>query len=159
MSTPTFRPQDASSPHEIEVRALYRQMLDGWNKQDADAFAAPFAEDGGAIGFDGSQHTGRAGIASDIRQVFADHQTATYVAKVKSVRFLTPEVAILQAITGLVPPGQLDINPAVNAHQTVIAARHDGTWRIMLLQNTPAQFHGRPELARQMTEELQELLK
>lgn len=158
MSTPAFRPQDAAS-QEIEIRALYREMLDGWNKQNADASAAPFAEDGEAIGFDGSQHSGRAGIASEIRQIFANHQTATYVAKVKSVRFLTPDVAILRAITGLVPPGQTDINPAVNAHQTVIAARRDGTWRIVLLQNTPAQFHGRPELAQQWTEELQELLK
>lgn len=28
-----------------------------------------------------------------------------------------------------------------------------------LFQNTPAQFHGRPELAQQLTAELQQLLK
>jgi len=46
------------------------------------AFAAPFAEDGEAIGFDGSQHTGRAGIAADMQRIFADHPTAAYLAKV-----------------------------------------------------------------------------
>ncbi|TMB75961.1 MAG: SgcJ/EcaC family oxidoreductase, partial [Chloroflexi bacterium] len=55
MSSQTFQPQDSLSPDEIEVRALYRQILDGWNKRSADAFAAPFADDGDSIGFDGSQ--------------------------------------------------------------------------------------------------------
>jgi uncharacterized protein (TIGR02246 family) len=56
MSLHTFQPQDSPSPNEIEIRELYRQMLDGWNKRDASAFAAPFAEDGESIGFDGSQY-------------------------------------------------------------------------------------------------------
>ncbi|MGZ4033139.1 MAG: SgcJ/EcaC family oxidoreductase, partial [Tumebacillaceae bacterium] len=31
-------------------------------------------------------------------------------------------------------------------------------WQIALFQNTPAQFHGRPELVEQMTAELRELI-
>jgi hypothetical protein len=30
-----------------------------------------------------------------------------------------------------------------------------GQWRIVLFQNTPAQFHGRPSLVEEMTRELQ----
>lgn len=157
MSSHSDRPQDApSSDDEIAVRALYRQMLDGWNHHDADAFATPFAEDGEVIGFDGSEMTGRAEIAATLRQIFADHVTAAYVSKVKSVRLLNPEVAILRTIVGMVPPGQSDLNPAVNAHQTLVATKRDDTWRIALFQNTPARFHGRPELVQQMTEELRE---
>ena len=158
MNSQTFRPQDSPSPDESEVRELYWQMLDGWNKRSAEAFAAPFAEDGESIGFDGSQLIGRAEIVSTIQQIFADHVTAPYVSKVRSVRLLCSEVAILRAIVGMVPPGQLDLNPAVNAHQTLVAAKRDGIWRIELLQTTPAQFHGRPELVQQMTEELRQLL-
>lgn len=158
MSLSPHQKQDASSSGEIEVRTLYRQMLDGWNKRSAEAFAAPFAEDGEVIGFDGSQMVGRGEIISTLKQIFADHVTASYVSKVKSVRLLSPEVAILHAIVGMVPPGQSTLNPAVNAHQTLVAARRDGTWRIAFFQNTPAQFHGRPELVQQMTEELQQLL-
>lgn len=55
------------------------------------------------------------------------------------------------------PPGKTDINAAVNAIQTLAAKRHDGEWRIASLQNTPAQFHGRPELVEQLTEELRRL--
>jgi uncharacterized protein (TIGR02246 family) len=158
MSLHTFQPQDSPSPNEIEIRELYRQMLDGWNKRDASAFAAPFAEDGESIGFDGSQYNGRLEIESNLRQIFANHLTAAYVSKVKSIRFLTPEVAVLRAIAGMVPPGQSDLNPAVNTIQTLVAAKRDEQWRIMLFQNTPAQFHGRPELVHEMTEELRQLL-
>ncbi len=41
---------------------------------------------------------------------------------------------------------------------TLVAVKSDGKWRILLFQNTPAQFHGRPELVQQMTEELRRLL-
>ncbi|HST88891.1 MAG TPA: hypothetical protein VLJ14_10970 [Ktedonobacterales bacterium] len=49
--------------------------------------------------------------------------------------------------------GQAEIALALNAVQTIIAARHEGRWSIMLFQNTPARFHGRPELARQLMDE------
>ena len=62
---------------------------------------------------------------------------------------------IVRAIAGLVPPGKSAISPATNSHQTVVAEKQDGEWRIVLFQNTPAQFHGRPELVEEMTRELQ----
>ena len=157
MSTPPDRPEGTPSTDEDAVRALYRQLLDGWNQHDAGAFAAPFAEDGEVIGFDGSQMISRAEISSTLRQIFADHVTAPYISKVKSVRLVGSDAAILHAIVGMVPPGQPDLNPAVNAHQTLVAAKRDGTWHIALFQNTPAQFHGRPELVQQMTEELRQV--
>ena len=51
-----------------------------------------------------------------------------------------------------------DLDPQLNAVQTVVAAKRNGEWRIVLFQNTPAQLHGRPELVREMTEELRQLL-
>lgn len=139
---------------EREVRALYVHVLEGWNARDGEAFAAPFAEDGEVIGFDGSQQAGRAVIATAMGQIFADHPTGRYVWVVRGVRLLAPDVALLRAVAGLVPAGQAEIAPALNAVQTIIAARHEGRWHIMLFQNTPAQFHGRPELARQLMDEL-----
>ena len=156
MNNYPFQQQGSPSSDEIEVRALYQQLLDSWNKRNADAFAASFADDGHVIGFDGSQMAGQAEIASTLRQIFADHLTGTYVNKVRDVRILSPDVAILRAVVGLVPHAQSDIEPALNAHQTLIATKHDDQWRITLFQNTPAQFHGRPELAQQLTDELRQ---
>jgi len=42
--------------------------------------------------------------------------------------------------------------------QTMVAVNRAGEWRIALLQNTPAQFHGRPEMAEALTQDLRELL-
>ena len=144
--------------NETEVRALYQELIDGWNQRHAGKMAGVFAEDGELIGFDGSQIKGRANIVSHLQPIFADHPTPPYVTKVKSVRFLTPDVADLRAISGMVPPGKSDIAPALNTHHTMIAVKQAGQWRIALYQNTPAQFHGRPELVEQMTEELRQLL-
>jgi uncharacterized protein (TIGR02246 family) len=91
-------------------------------------------------------------------RIFGDHQTAVYVAKVREVRFLAPSVALLRAVAGMVPIGHTDLNPAVNAIQSLVAVKHGEHWRIALFQNTPAQFHGRPELVEQMTEELRQVL-
>lgn len=137
---------------------LYQNLMDSWNRRDAGAFAALFAEDGESIGFDGSQLIGQAEINATLQQIFTDHLTAPYVSKVKSLRFLSSEVAVLEAIVGMVPPGQTDLNPNLNALQTLVAVQRNGTWRITLFQNTPAQLHGRPELVEQMTDELRQLL-
>lgn len=146
-------------PQESAISGLYRQLLDAWNRRDAAAYAALFQENGNIVGFDGSQHEGRSGIEADIGHIFADHQTAAYVAKIRDVRLLGPNVGLLRAVAGMVPPGQTDLNPAVNAVQILVAARHDGQWRIAHFQNTPAQFHGRPHLSEALTEELRQLLR
>lgn len=154
MSDPETSPLAEPSTDELASRSLYRRLLDGWNARDAEAMAAPFAEDCQVIGFDGSQMFGRAEMAATMGAIFADHLTAEYVALVRGVRFLTPDVAILRADAGLLPRGQSDLNPNLNARQTVVAVRRDGVWRIAHFQNTPAQLHGQPDLAAQLTDEL-----
>ena len=151
-------PSSLQVADETAVKSLYKAIIDGWNRREAAAMAAPFAEDGEMIGFDGSQIKGRAEIAGHLAPIFADHPTAPYVAKVKEVRFLSSDVALLKAIVGMVPPGQAELNPGLNAHQTVVAVRRGDKWEAALLQTTPAQFHGRPDLVRQMTEELKQSL-
>lgn len=141
-----------------EIQAVYQQLLDAWNNRSARGMAELFAEEGELIGFDGSQAIGRDEIFSHLNPIFEDHPTAQFVSKVKDVRFLSSGVAILRAIAGMVPPGQSDINPKVNTHHTLVVVNKDGNWLIQLFQNTPAQFHGRPELVEQMTEELRKLL-
>jgi uncharacterized protein (TIGR02246 family) len=158
MSTHASHPPAAQSRDTADISALYQKLLDGWNQRDAAAYATLFAEDASIVGFDGSPMNGRAEIATQIGQIFADHPTSRYVGKVREVRLLTPDVAILRAVVGMVPPGQSDLKPDVNAIQSLVAAKHHGQWLIALFQNTPARFDGRPELAQQLTNELRQLL-
>ena len=141
------------------VLSLYRALLEAWNTRDADGFAAAFAEDGSSIGFDGSPMNGRAEIASALRAIFENHPTATYVAKVREVRALGPGVVLVRSVVGMVPPGKNELKPDVNAIQSVVTVENGNDVRIALLHNTPAAFHGRPELARELTEELTGVLR
>jgi uncharacterized protein (TIGR02246 family) len=141
-----------------EVRMLYEQLLRCWNSRNGREFAALFADDGRAIGYDGSAHAGRAAIETDLTRIFADHATPAYVGLVREVRFLRDDVALVDAVAGMVPDGKKTLDPGLNAVQTLVAVKVDGAWRIALFQNTPAAYHGRPQLGERLTEDLREVL-
>lgn len=141
------------------VRGLYEGLIAAWNRRDARGMADLFTLRGLQIGFDGSTATGPDQIFEHLDPIFKDHATATYVTKVRGLRVLGPGVVLLTAISGLVPPGRTDIASATNAHQTLVAVLEEGAWGIELFQNTPAQFHGRPELVNAMTAELEQVLR
>jgi uncharacterized protein (TIGR02246 family) len=138
---------------------LYERLVGGWNAHDAEAMATTLAPDGLVVGFDGSQMAGREAVATELGRVFADHETATYVTKVREVRALGSDAALVYAVAGMVPPGGSEIMPDRNAVQTVVAHRSGEDWHVALFQTTPAQLHGRPDLSERLTAELSELLR
>ncbi len=150
---------EPEATEESQVRLLYQELLRAWNEKNARKMADLIAENGNLVGFDGSQIDGRQQVESVLGKIFADHPTAAYVSIIRELRLLSPDVALLRAVAGMVPPGQSDINPAVNAVQSLIATKEQGRWRIALFHNTPAAFHGRPELSEQLTEELRQALR
>lgn len=143
---------------EHEVAALYTALLNCWNRRNAAEFAALFAPDGNLVGFDGTQVNGRKEIAAHLGQVFAQHKTPTYVGIVREMRMLGAEISMLRAVAGMVPAGKSELNPALNAIQTIVAMQYAGDWRIELFHNTPAAFHGRPQASEQLSAELRQLL-
>jgi uncharacterized protein (TIGR02246 family) len=153
-SVSTTRAQDESA-----VRALYEALLSAWNERDAGGYADCFASDGHTVGFDGSQLDGRTEIEQSLSRIFMDHPTAAYVSKVRGIQFLSPDVALLRAVVGMVRAGRSDLIPDVNAVQSMVAVRKPDQWRILLFQNTPAAFHGSPEMSEHLTEELRQVLR
>jgi uncharacterized protein (TIGR02246 family) len=141
---------------EEAITALYRAILSGWNAADADAFASVFAEDGEVVGFDGSEVRGRAQIAEQMAAIFADHETGSYVGIVREVKALGTEAALLRAVSGVIPAGADDLEPSLNASQSMIARHGRDGWQVVLYQNTPAQYHGRPEAVAELTAELRD---
>jgi uncharacterized protein (TIGR02246 family) len=141
---------------QAAARDLYERLIEAWNGHDARAFGEPFAEDGVSIGFDGSQAVGD-GVREHLEAVFGDHLTAPYVARVREVRALGADAVVLRAIAGMVPPEGDAVNPDANALHSLVAERRGEEWRIALFQNTPAQYHGRPELVDRHTAEIEEV--
>jgi uncharacterized protein (TIGR02246 family) len=149
----------AAHPFDAQIRALYQQLIDGWNRRSGASVAAAFADDGDIIGFDGSHHRGRLSIAADLRAIFGSHQTPAYVGIIRSVRPIAPGVAILLAHAGMIPAGASDLDPDLHTVHTLVAADEGGgRWRISLFQSTPAAFHGFPEEREALTQELRGLL-
>lgn len=141
---------------EEGVRALYESLLSAWNRRDAAGMARLYGTGGTQIGFDGSHMSGAAEIEAHLAPIFAHHPTGAFVSIVREVRTLGPGTALLRADASMIPAGKEEINPAVNAVQTLVATNTEGAWRIALFQNTPAAFHGRPDAAARLTEELQQ---
>lgn len=139
-----------------EVKDLYQNLIHAWNDRDAQKMAAQFTKDGELIGFDGSHEIGRESILAHVGPIFASHPTPPFITVIKEVHQLTADVIRLRAIVGMIPPGKSEIDSKLNAHQTLIAIKEHGDWYVDLFQNTPAQFHDRPELVEQMTKELKQ---
>lgn len=147
------------SPQEQAVQTLYRELLRSWNRRDARGFAALFSEAGRYVGSDGNETTGRFAIEVELARAFERCPTRPYVGLVRSVRLLSESVALVSAAAGMYPPGSYRVDPSVNTLQTVLAVREGGRWRAMLYQNTPAVFRGRPDLAQQLTVDLDRALE
>jgi uncharacterized protein (TIGR02246 family) len=150
----------SAAADEAAIRALYQQVIDGWNAGSGDAFAAPFEEDADQVGFDGTHFKGRKEIASFHQHLFDMFlKGSRLVGKVRSVRFVTSDVAVMHAVGGTVMAGQTDLDPERNSVQTLVAVkRKNGKWRLAAFQNTRAAYIARPEESQKLTEELPALL-
>jgi uncharacterized protein (TIGR02246 family) len=150
--------EPANADADRATRELYERLIEAWNKRNARDYALLFASNGSIVGFDGSQVNGQLEIGAHVSEVFSHHQTASYVTIVREVRPIGGDVTLLRANAGMVPPGKDDLDPELNAVQSMVASRKGGKWEIALFQNTPAAFHGRPELSKKLTEELRAAL-
>ena len=139
---------------DTAIRSLYRTLIDNWNNMDASGYANLFTDDANLVGFDGSQANGKKNIQQHLADVFKQHKVATYITIIREIRFLTPDVALLRSVVGMIPPGKTDINPETNAIQTLIAQREGDVFKIAVFQNTPAAWHWHPEQKEALTKEL-----
>lgn len=144
--------------NEKVIKELHMKLLTAWNSQDASGMASLFTDNGNVVGFDGSENNGKEQIDKEMNKIFKDHKTARFVWKVREVRFFSPDIALLRAVVGMILPGEKHITPERNAVQSLVAVQENKKWKIALFQNTPAQYHGRPEVSEALTNELNALV-
>lgn len=150
-----YRPR---SSDEEEVHDLYTRLVMAWNHHDAGMFAGLFSKNGVAIGFDGTQLTGQKEINSALSNIFRDHATSMYVAKIREIKSISKDVFLLRSVVGMIAPGEYDISPSLNAVQSMLAVKGVVGWEVAMLQNTPARYDGRPAAQEELTKELRELI-
>ncbi len=137
MQVQTSHATTAPIADEAAVRALYQQLMDGWNQGRGAAFAAAFAEDGDLVAFDGTHFPGRAAIVPFHQELFDKWlKGSRLVGHVKRVRFLSPDVALMHAVGGTILRGKSRPAPERDSIQTLVAVRQGGEWRLAAFQNT-----------------------
>jgi len=134
-SSQTPVPPAANTSDDAAIRVVYQQILDGWNKSSGTGFAAAFTEDADLVGFDGTHLKGRKEIASFHQKLFDTFLKGSRLeGEVKSARFLSPDVAVVHAISRM--PGQITAAPERDSIQTLVFTKRDGQWHVAGLQNT-----------------------
>src|SRR2546426_714847 len=90
---------------ESKLRSLLQRVLAAWERGDGRALAAEFADDGDIVFFEGSCLQGRDQIAAVMQHLFETTLRGTRcLAQVKALRFVTPEVALIQTLGGVAFP-------------------------------------------------------
>src|SRR5262245_55513415 len=126
---------------ESTLRDLLQQMMRGWNQGSGQAFAAPFTEDDDYIVVNGRHLKGRAEIASAHQHIFDTFFRGSHLeGQVASIRFLSPDIALLQARCTLELPGPAEqVLPPEQTIPTMVAIRQAGGWAVTSFHNTTIQ--------------------
>lgn len=127
----------ATDEDAARIAHLYERMMDGWNRGDAEAFAAPFAEACDFIAFDGTHLATRRAVADFHAAIFAKWLRGTrLVGRAERVRFLTDDVATVHTTSGTIMRGQARPAPERNSLQTLVARRAGDGWELTNFQLT-----------------------
>lgn len=129
------------------IHSLLERIVDGWNRGDAEAMAAVFDEDADYIVFNGIVLKGREQIAKVHQQLFDTVLKGTRLGGASqgeggpgnTVRFLTPDVALVHSRGGVQKPGQSEASPEQYSIQTFVVVKRNGEWTIAAFQNTRIQ--------------------
>lgn len=132
------------SADEAEIRDLFRRLLDDWGRGDGEAYGSRFAEDADYVAFDGSHTKGRAEISSSHQQLFDRFLKGTRLTgRILSVKFSSPDVALVHATGGTVMRGKTKPSPERDSILTFVAVRRGGGWRFAAFHNTRVRPIGR----------------
>lgn len=128
-----------SEPDEKAIRDLYQQLMDGWNRGDATAFAASFADTGDLVGFDGTHFTGREEIVAFHQPLFATHlKGSRLVGAVAGIKYPGPDVAVFHVRGGTIMAGESVPLPSRDSIQTIVVQKSVVSNRVGPLQKKPS---------------------
>jgi len=124
--------QNAAPADEEAMRKLIAGFAEAWNNHDAQGMAACWAEDGDYTGPDGQYVKGRAPIEAFLADIhtWGNFATSKFAVTTKSLRLLTPDVAVANADIEIT--GQRDFFdkpvPPQKAVSTWVFLKKDGKW-------------------------------
>jgi uncharacterized protein (TIGR02246 family) len=122
---------------EDAIRELVDRQVMGWDAGDPEAYARVFAPDADYVTFLGSHYKGCEAIAASYVPLFRKLLKGSRLnIEITQLRFLTPDVALIQANAAVIKGTQRRRNRRNTRVNTSIAVRADGGWLLAASQNT-----------------------
>jgi uncharacterized protein (TIGR02246 family) len=109
-------------------------FVEAFHKGDAKALAAFWTPDGDYTDQTGRHLKGRAEIEKAFQGLFAENKGVKLRIDSLSLRFVTPDVAVEDGTTAVIPP---DGGPPSRARYTLIHVKKDGKWLISSVRDAP----------------------
>jgi uncharacterized protein (TIGR02246 family) len=123
-----------SDPQEVVITKLAEAFVEAFQKGDAKAVAASWTENGDYVDLTGRHLQGRPAIENAFRDFFTENKGLKLRIEVNSVRFVTPDVAIEDGMTSVIPP---DGTPPSQARYTNVHVKKDGQWLLQSVREAP----------------------
>jgi uncharacterized protein (TIGR02246 family) len=129
---------------EGAIRSILDEEVTSWNKADANHYSRHFAEDGTFTNILGMHFTGHQAFVDRHDEIFKGMFRGTVLKQdVVSIRFLLPDVAIVETITWITgfpaagpPPGtHLDGKGRLRTRLLQVMTKDKGDWKIALYHN------------------------
>jgi uncharacterized protein (TIGR02246 family) len=111
-----------------------KAFVDAFEKGDAKAVATFWATDGDYVDLNGRHLHGRTSIEDAFKNFFTENKGLKLRIDVNSVRFVTPDTAIEDGITSLIPP---DGAPPNQARYTNVHVKKEGQWVLQSVREAP----------------------
>jgi uncharacterized protein (TIGR02246 family) len=130
-------PAPGQEKNPAEETALMKQaeaFVDAFHKGDAKALAAHWTPDGDYTDQTGKTLKGRAAIEKAFASLFAEHKGLKARIDITSVRFVTPDVAIEDGISSVLPP---DGGPPSRARYTNVHVKRNDQWQLSSVRESP----------------------
>jgi uncharacterized protein (TIGR02246 family) len=111
-----------------------KAFVDAFEKGDAKAVAAFWAEDGDYVDLNGRRLQGRPAIEDAFKDFFAENKGLKLRIDVNSVRFVTPEIAVEDGTTSVIPA---DGAPPNHARYNNVHVKKNGQWVLQSVREAP----------------------
>ena len=126
--------QNHLTADETAIRDNVKQLETGWNKKSGAIFAKPFAEDADYVVINGMYFKGRTQIETAHQQIFDTiFKQTTLTLKVRQIRFLRPDVAVVHVNGHRDAPTKELVQDAL---LTLVMTKEKEVWTIAAFQNT-----------------------
>jgi len=109
-------------------------FAEAFQKGDAKALAAFWTLDGDYTDQTGRHMKGRLAIEKAFKEMFSENKGLKLRINIDALRFVTPDVAIEDGTTEVIPP---DGGPPSRARYTIVHSKIDGEWMLSSVRDAP----------------------